>query len=454
MIGVQVAEQIRPALARGNCMNINRAQQWAPLIIFALLLIAVGCAMHEDEYQTELAFLETSFANLVSKSEAPRAYDLEQRPDGLFRLYLDGAVYKGSATRIFAIYKLPDTPLQSDRIMPGRIPAVVLIHGGGGTAFAEWVRRWNDAGFAAIAIAVEGQTDGIVDPGLHGPERWERHPSGGPPRSGIYSDFDEPIADEWMFHAVFAAIQANNFLHSRAEVDPANVGIVGISWGGVITATTIGFDQRFSFAVPIYGSGHLPEIPNQYGRSLAANPEYAEHWEPALRLHKFAKPTLWLTGRAENNFFLPAQAASYRSVGGDVSVSIKPNLRHGHEAGWNESEPYSFASAVTRSGRSPYVPQEAAQTGDGSYVVSFQVSKELTPDVAVVFVTMEQIVNPETRWQQLSADIVMVDEELTTVEVHVRSIPEDTAHWFIGLSLVHKESGKVLTASSRLNSMR
>ena len=33
------------------------------------------------------------------------------------------------------------------------------MHGGGGTAFKEWVERWNNHGFAAISIAVEGQTD-------------------------------------------------------------------------------------------------------------------------------------------------------------------------------------------------------------------------------------------------------------------------------------------------------
>ncbi len=434
-------------------MTIRRTLLWTPWVITASLLILGGCAADGDEDQTEPAFLEKSFGTLVGENAAPQAYDMKQRQDGLLQLYLDGPEYKGSATRFFAIYDVPDAPLVSDRVESGKSPAVVLVHGGGGTAFAEWVRRWNDAGFAAIAIAVEGQTDGVVDPSIRGPERWKRHASGGPPRAGIYSDFSESTGDEWMFHAVYAAIQANNFMRNQTEIDSANIGIVGISWGGVITATTIGFDQRFSFAAPIYGSGFLAEIPNQYGRSLAANPEYAEHWEPALRLQKFAKPTLWLTGRAENNFFLPAQAASYRAVGGDVSVSIKPNMRHGHEAGWNEPEPYLFASAVTRNGTSPYVPREATRCDDGSYVVSFQISKELTPEAAVVYVAAEQIINPETTWQEVSAEAFTVDEELKTVEVRVQSIPGNTAHWFVNLSLLHKKSSQTLTASSRLKSM-
>ncbi len=423
------------------------------LVCFTLLLILGGCAAHGDQYQSESAFLEKSFATLKRETKGPQTYEMEQRQDGLFQLYLDGPPYKGSPTRSFAIFKLPDTPLKSDSIMPGRIPAVVLVHGGGGTAFAEWVRRWNDAGFAAIAIAVEGQTDVVVDEDLKGPDRWARQPLGGPPRTGIYLDFAEPTGDEWMFHAVYAAIQANNFLRSQAEIDPEHIGIVGISWGGVITTTAIGFDDRFSFAVPIYGSAYLPQIPNQYGSSLADNTEYAELWEPALRLDKFTKPSLWLTGRAENNFFLPAQAASYRSIGGTVSVSIKPNMHHGHAAGWNEPESYAFASTVTRVGIPPFVASEAVLADDGSYAVSYQISDELTFESAVAYVTDEQVIDPETTWQEVPAVAETLDDASVTVDVRIQSIPSRTKHWFVNLSLLHKKSRKTLIASSRLNSM-
>ncbi len=398
-------------------------------------------------------FLEDSFGNLIDDTPPPNVYEVEQRGDGQLAFYLDGPDYKGSATRIFAIYGAPETPSVSDRLKPGTFPAVVLVHGGGGTAFTEWVRRWNKAGFAAIAIAVEGQTDGVVDQSIQGPDRWQRHEFGGPSRAGIYQDADEPIADEWMFHAVYATIQANNFLRSQAEVDSANIGIAGISWGGVITATAVGFDQRFSFAVPIYGSGYLRDIPHQYAQSLTRNSEYSVNWEPALRLKRFTNPTLWLTGRAENNFYLPAQAASYRSVGGTVAVSIKPGMRHGHQAAWSEPEPYAFAAAVVQSGEPPFVPSEVVLTDNGSVAVSFRISKELVATSAVAYVTNEEVIDPETAWQEFPASIARVDDDLSTVEVHIQSIPGDSAHWFVNLSLRHEDSGQMLTASGRLNSI-
>ena len=33
----------------------------------------------------------------------------------------------------------------------------MLIHGGCGTVFADWVKMWNDMGYAAIAIGTEGK---------------------------------------------------------------------------------------------------------------------------------------------------------------------------------------------------------------------------------------------------------------------------------------------------------
>ena len=75
---------------------------------------------------------------------------------------------------------------------------MVLVHGGGGTAFKEWVEKWNARGYAAISIAVEGQTDKRSEDG----ESWEKHEWAGPSRVGIYGDAKEEFKDQWMYHAV------------------------------------------------------------------------------------------------------------------------------------------------------------------------------------------------------------------------------------------------------------
>ena len=49
-------------------------------------------------------------------------------------LYFEGLPWKGKPTRVFAWYGVPKTAAGA------KVPAVVLLYGGGGTAFDEWVR--------------------------------------------------------------------------------------------------------------------------------------------------------------------------------------------------------------------------------------------------------------------------------------------------------------------------
>ena len=51
-----------------------------------------------------------------------------------------------------------------------------------------------------------------------------------------------------------ANILAGNLLRAQPFVDESRVGVTGISWGGVSASILIGFEQRFAFAVPVYGS--------------------------------------------------------------------------------------------------------------------------------------------------------------------------------------------------------
>ncbi|MFZ2654940.1 MAG: acetylxylan esterase, partial [Victivallales bacterium] len=64
---------------------------------------------------------------------------------GVKALFYEGMPYNGRRTRVFAWYGVPDNA-------KGKVPAMVLVHGGGGTAFADWIRLWNSRGYAAIAM--------------------------------------------------------------------------------------------------------------------------------------------------------------------------------------------------------------------------------------------------------------------------------------------------------------
>ncbi|WP_315854359.1 prolyl oligopeptidase family serine peptidase [Rubripirellula lacrimiformis] len=109
----------------------------------------------------------------------------------------------------------------------------------------------------------------------------------------MYADSDQPIADQWMYHAVADTVLANSLLRSLPEVDADRVGVMGISWGGIITSTVMGIDNRFAFAIPTYGCGSLSDAGNQYGRALGDNPIYQQVWDPMVRMDKASMPSLW-----------------------------------------------------------------------------------------------------------------------------------------------------------------
>ena len=144
---------------------------------------------------------------------APKTYEAEGfKPDGTVRaIYYDALPYGGKPTRVFAWIGLPAK-------REGKVPGIVLIHGGGGTAFKEWVKKWNDQGFAAISIAVEGQTD-VNENKVKGRSSWARHAFGGPARDGTFADTKLPLKEQWMYHALADTMLANSLLRSLPEVD-------------------------------------------------------------------------------------------------------------------------------------------------------------------------------------------------------------------------------------------
>jgi len=337
--------------------------------------------------------------------------------------------YKGKPTKVFAWLGIPE---KRER----KVPGIVLVHGGGGTAFKQWVKKWNDHGYAAISIAVEGQTDQRVAKGPGSTATgWKRHRWAGPERVAIYGDWNQPLKDQWMYHAVADTILANSLLRSLPEVDAGKVGVMGISWGGVITSTVIGIDPRFAFAIPTYGCGHLFDAANQYGRALGKNELYRQVWDPMVRISRAELPVLWFSWPQDQHFPMDCLAACYHAAPGPHLVALIPGMGHGHGAGWNPPDSYAFAENVISEGR-PWCLQTCAGVTDHVAHADFTSTKLL--DRALLVSTTDIGVTGDRKWIESPA----VLEKSGNVWCCAASLPEGTTAWFIN---VH--SGK-LTASS------
>ncbi|MFT5127969.1 MAG: hypothetical protein ACI8W8_001577, partial [Rhodothermales bacterium] len=79
------------------------------------------------------------------------------RESPVHSLYYPGEPFQGKPTRIFAYYATPGTLAGKPELDAG-LPAVVLVHGGGGTAFQEWAELWGKRGYAAIAMDLGGKS--------------------------------------------------------------------------------------------------------------------------------------------------------------------------------------------------------------------------------------------------------------------------------------------------------
>ncbi|MGH9629704.1 MAG: alpha/beta hydrolase family protein [Bryobacteraceae bacterium] len=278
-------------------------------------------------------------------SQPPKVYEAKTEEAGVRALYFESVPWKGKPTRVFAYYGAPAGK---------NLPAMVLIHGGGGTAFAEWVRMWNKRGYAAIAMDTVGTVPdkaGLLKPWA--PPR-KRHEFSGPPGWGDFESIDEPATDQWTHHAVAAAILAHSLIRSFPEVDPDRIGVTGISWGGYLTAIVSGIDPRFRFAAPVYGCGFLGEDSAWLKDFAKLGPERAKKWlslwDPSVYLPSAKMPMLWVTGTNDFAYPLTSLQKSYRLPGGERTLCIRVRMKHNHPDGASPEEIAAFADAIFREG--------------------------------------------------------------------------------------------------------
>ncbi|NOY79634.1 MAG: prolyl oligopeptidase family serine peptidase [Kiritimatiellaeota bacterium] len=336
--------------------------------------------------------------------------------DGVKALFFEGPAYRGRPTRVFAWVGVPAVDGRK------KVPGMVLVHGGGGTAFAEWVQLWNRRGYAAIAMDTCGCTPG----GTHG--RRPRHKFGGPPGWGGFGQIDWPRTDQWTWHAVSDVILAHSLLRSLPGVDSDRIGLTGISWGGYLACIVAGVDPRFRFAVPVYGCGFTTEHAfagqvNSLGPERAAR--WMRWWDPSVYLPEARMPMLWVDGTNDFAYTLNALQKSYRLPKGPRTLCVRIRMPHSQGAGQSPKEIALFADALLRGG----IPL-ARWTGQGregrrvwaSYKSSVPIEK------AELIFTRDDGKWQDRNWEALPAELDRGTHRVSAL------LPKKTTCWFLNLT--------------------
>jgi len=383
------------------------------------------------------------------KKEIP-AVEWLKKEGSVHSLLYDGEAYRGNPTQVFAVYASPAT--LGEAKPGGRFPGVVLIHGGGGTAFEEWAYLWAKRGYAAIAMDLGGsrppecKTDpktGAPAPGERSAKTMTRLPNGGP-NHGHPEKFDSITAernDQWPFHAAASVIRAHTLIRSFPEVDPERTAVTGISWGGYTTCLAASLDDRFKAAVPVYGCGFLHEGESVQKPAIDKLAERSADWvreyDPSSLLPRCRVPILFVNGTNDVHYPLDSYLKTFSKVSGEKHMRIQVNMAHGHQAGWAPQEIGLFIDSKCRGGKPLPVPGNP-RLADGKVSVPFESALPLKG--AQLHYTTDTGVRSKRTWK--SVDATVGSNGVTAPEP-----PAEANTWFVSLS---DERGAMTTTAIQL----
>jgi dienelactone hydrolase len=177
------------------------------------------------------------FLKLIQHVRVPLAAEVEKLPstNGLAQFHFSFAAD--------AEQRVPGILMESEKSR-GRRPAVIALHGTGGSKqnMLSLCRKLADAGFIAVAI----------DGGYHGKRTQAGKGS---------ADYEDAIVRAWKdgrehplyFDTVWDVMRLVDYLKTRKDVDAKRIGLIGISKGGIEIYLAAAADKRIAVAVACIG---------------------------------------------------------------------------------------------------------------------------------------------------------------------------------------------------------
>lgn len=377
------------------------------------LLLALSCAFSAS---AQLNTAGTPWENEDFLS-TPSFKVIEE--DSIQSIIFESIPYKGAKKSVFAYYSSPEKFLGEKSDTATKRPGIILVHGGGGTAFREWVAMWAKRGYAALALDTRG----------NGPDR--QHLNGGFDENGKetpYFDVTLPLNEQWVYQAVGDVVNAHSLLRSFTEVDTTRTAITGISWGGVLTCIASSLDSRFKAAVPVYGCGYLWQSGKMKEQLNKLSEDQKETWikqyDPSRYLSLMTQPILFLNGTNDVHFYLSSTAQS-ASLPSNSSTLIKQGLRHSHKYGWQNDEIEIFINHNLTGGIPlPEITNE--KTAEGNTVTGKISSRFPIKDISLNYTTDSGEQKEKYNWHKTDCSIHGDTWSVT--------VPHDATMWYISAS--------------------
>ncbi len=376
------------------------------VIFLICLFLSVNQTKAQSEHSNNVSEIkiDSLLWDLNKLSEAP-AFSWLDNKKSVRSLAFDGLIYNGKPTRIFAYYSNPAL-IRGISAGNHKYPGVILVHGGGGKAFKEWVEKWAAGGYAALAVDLSA-TGGNKDkfdgngPGQDKKEKFEDIALG-------------DLRNMWSYHAVADVILAHSLLLSFPEVDADKTVVTGISWGGYLTCLAASLDSRFKAAAPVYGCGFYNDCvfrSDLAKMSSTDNIKWLRYFDPSSYLAYAKSPFLFINGNKDAWFYVNAYHKTYSLIKPELrTVTIFPDMKHSHSDGWAPEEIKCFFESVLNGGY-PLLKTGEVQRVDSVLIVPFQTNISVS---SASFYYSNDLTNQNSKrqWNELK---VSVDNKSKTI---------------------------------------
>jgi dienelactone hydrolase len=368
------------------------------LVSALLLLLAAACTRPTPPNPIPTITPTPGLWDLAALGQKPAVTWLDEASP-IRSLRYESVPYDGHPTQVFAYYSDPDA-LRQRPPSGTKYPGVILVHGGGGKAFAEWVRLWAEAGYAALAMdlaGVDGAGKPVPQPGPDQTDyfRFDRLAEGSP-------------ANTWPYHAVASVIRAHSLLLHLPAVDPGRTALTGISWGGYLTCVVAGLDDRFKAAAPVYGCGYFDQCPRIFEGAERLSAEKQAEWlrlfDASVYVGRAKMPLLFVNGNGDPFFPVePYQRTLALLPEARRTVLLEPDLEHGHEAGWEPTEIRLFFEQILNGSTSfPALARPQAMLAEAS--VGYTAPGSLR-SAQFYYSTDSTSANENRTWQHVSVPV-------------------------------------------------
>ena len=289
-------------------------------VVLGMFLTFVAHALAENESPTTPEAVWAGF----DPGKEPLEIDVTKRwaehGSNLTECTFTGMTHEGSKVRVYAISGIPEGK--------DHLPAILHIHGGGQTVNPQWLRFWNDHGYAALTFNWGGAW-----PNREKFTGWGKLTQGNHRDAGAMVMATEPSvrASSWYLWTRISR-RALTCLAQQPGVDRNRLGIFGVSMGGTIVWPFAAMDRRVKAACAIYGVG-WNTYPDEVG---SPDPKAADTaiklWRNTMESESYAGlvqcPILFLNATNDQHGNMDWSFQTLQRVPTEVRWAFTPRYRH------------------------------------------------------------------------------------------------------------------------------